>query len=66
MLQEHQPFGNVGKNDRTTMIKEINDEHYSGGHTFISDCPLDELQAMHREIVIEGNLSETFEKLNIL
>ena len=52
--------------DKPTMMKEINDECYGGGCTFISDFPLDELQAMHREIVIEGNLSETFEKLNIL
>ena len=48
--------------EKSAMIEEIN-KIYGGGHIFIIYCPLDESQSMHKEIVIEGNLNNTFDKL---
>ena len=48
--------------EKTTMIEETNQKCYGGEHTFISYYPSDELQSMYKEMVIEGNLNNTFDK----
>ena len=41
-------------------MKYFDNTLYGSSHTFISDCLLDGLQIMHREIVTEGNLNSSF------
>ena len=44
------------------MIEEINQKFYGGGCAFVSDCLLDELKSMCKEIVMKGNLNNAFDK----
>ena len=49
--------------DKEKMTKEINERAYGGGYTFLGDCSLAELQRIHKDIVLDGNVGKEVEKV---
>ena len=45
------------------MTTENNNKAYGGGHTYLNDCSLSELQAVYKDIVIDDNFCRSYASL---
>ena len=61
--QKLQGIPNALTGDKEKMTKEINEKAYGGGYTFLGDCSLAELQRIHKDIVLDGNVGKEVEKV---
>ena len=54
--------------DRSQLIKEISTNSYRGSYwlAHLSDCPLDELQVIYKDIVINKNLENNITNVKYL